>query len=173
LLSIATRVLPGDERRLRPGHHGSVRVLRRAVVLIALAAASCSDADESSTPPRRDDAAGKVRAAIEEPEGLAQVPTEPLPGEGRVLCIDGEDIRLYLFDSDQDRAEAAALIDRSDPSHVGDAIVAWSGNPTFWEVDRALVLYLGGDEALLAELVSGLGEPYAAGLGRPGGGTSC
>ena len=150
-----------------------MQVRVRACVLVVLALVGCTGGDDGPATPVRDDAAAKVRAAIEDPTGLEPVPTEPLPGEGRLLCVDGEEIRLYLYDSAGERADAAALIDPADPSHVGTAIVAWSGNPAFWEVDRAIVLYLGTDEALRDELVAGLGEPYAAGRGRTGAGGAC
>lgn len=114
-----------------------------------------------------------MRAAIASPEGLERFNTDPLPGEGRILCVDGQQISLYLFDSDAERAEAAALIDPADPSRVGNAIVSWSGNPAFWEVGPALVLYLGPDDELFEELVDGLGEPYATGRGRTGVNTTC
>jgi hypothetical protein len=136
---------------------------------MAIVAAACTGCSAPADPVARGDAAEKVRAAIAEPAGLDTFPTEPLPGDGRVLCVGREEIRLYVFDSDAERADAAALIDPSDPSHVGNAVVSWSGNPAFWEVGRALVLYLGPDEELFEELVEAFGEPYAAGPGRTGG----
>jgi hypothetical protein len=141
------------------------------VALVAMTA--CTSGGDASDPARRDDAADKVRAAIAAPNDLELVPTDPLPGEGRILCVDGQELRLYLFDTEEERAEAAELIDPADPSRVGGAIVAWSGNPVFWEVANALVLYSGSDVELLDELTSGLGEPYAAGRGRRGAETTC
>jgi len=150
-----------------------VRFIRGLVLVIVVVGAACTGSSGSSDSAARGDAAAKVRAAIADPAGLDVFPTDPLPGDGRILCVDGEEIHIYLFDSDAERAEAAALIDPNDPSHVGNAIVSWSGNPAFWEVGTALVLYLGPDEELFDELVDGLGEPYAAGPGRTGIDLSC
>lgn len=148
-------------------------VRRWILVLTAVATAGCSGGDDAADAPDRDDAGDKVRAAIASPEGLERFNTGLLPGEGRILCVDRQQISLYLFDSEAERAETAALIDPADPSHVGNGIVSWSGNPVFWEVGPALVLYVGPDDELFEELVDGLGEPYAAGRGRTAGNTTC
>ncbi len=151
---------------------------RAPLVVIAFVAAACTGSSATGSSATgssasfdsaaQDDAVAKVRSAITNSGGLDGFSTDPLPGEGRILCVDGDEIHLYLFESEAERAEAASLIDPGDPSRVGNALVAWSGNPVFWEVGTALVLYLGPDEELLDELVEGLGESYAAGLGRTG-----
>ena len=94
----------------------------------------------------------------------------PLSGQGVLLCVGSEEVRVYAFSSAQERANAATSIDATDPSHIGTSIVEWSGNPRFWQRDRILVLYLGADAATEAALSSVLGPPFARGVGRgPGG----
>ena len=94
----------------------------------------------------------------------------PLPGQGVLLCVGREEVRVYVFPTDEARVAAAGSIDRTDPSHVGTSIVEWTGNPRFWQRDRILVLYLGADAPTEALLTSALGPPFARGLGGGLGG---
>lgn len=90
----------------------------------------------------------------------------PFQGHGVLLCVGREEVRVYAFATDQERAAAASRIDPTDPSHIGTSIVEWMGNPRFWQRDRILVLYLGADPALTAVL----GQPFARGGGQGLGG---
>ena len=87
----------------------------------------------------------------------------PLRGQGVLLCVGREEVRVYVFASEQERATAATSIDPSDPSHVGTSIVEWMGNPRFWQRDRILVLYLGTDAPTDRLLTSVMGPPFARG----------
>jgi hypothetical protein len=93
---------------------------------------------------------------------------DPLPGEGVSLCVNGQPVNVYVFASAAERKQASARIDRTDPFHIGTAIVEWIGSPRFWERDRIIVLYVGPDPAVQTLLTSVLGPPFATGgLGRP------
>jgi hypothetical protein len=94
----------------------------------------------------------------------------PLPGQGLLLCVGHEEVRLYVFDSEQTRLAAARTIDANDPSHIGTSIVEWFGNPRFWQRDRILVLYIGADASTDALLTSVFGPPFARGVGGGLGG---
>jgi hypothetical protein len=94
----------------------------------------------------------------------------PLPGQGVLLCVGHEEVRVYAFATEQARLAAAGSIDPTDPSHVGTSIVEWTGNPRFWQRDRILVLYLGTDASTDALLTSVMGPPFARGVGRGLGG---
>lgn len=97
---------------------------------------------------------------------------EPLAGRGVRLCLGGQEVSVYVYSTSGDRAAMAANVDRTDPSNVGTAIIGWRGDPTFWQRDRLIVLYLGRDPAAEATLRSVLGPPFATGQGRdaePGG----
>jgi len=95
--------------------------------------------------------------------------TDPLGGNGRILCVNAEEVRVYLFGSEDLASAAAARIDPNDPSNLGTAIVEWAGTPRFWQRGPMLVLYLGEDQATEDSLRSILGEPFARGAG-PGRG---
>jgi hypothetical protein len=84
-----------------------------------------------------------------------------------VVCVDGEEVRVYSYPSEEERAAVASRIDPNDPSNVGTSIIEWDGWPQFWQRDRILVLYLGNDEPTIELLTGLLGEPFAQGLARP------
>jgi hypothetical protein len=83
--------------------------------------------------------------------------------------VAGQEVSVYAYETEEDRAAVAATIDPQDPSHVGRAIIEWAGNPRFWQRDRIIVLYLGDDPATEARITSVLGEPFARGRGRDPG----
>lgn len=90
----------------------------------------------------------------------------PLRGGVR-LCVDSQEVTVYVFKNDDQRAEVTSQIDRRDPTtFYGERITAvyeWSGKPRFWERDRILVLYLGRDQKTERLLTSVLGPPFARG----------
>lgn len=91
----------------------------------------------------------------------------PLAVEAGVVCIDGKEVRVYSYSSEEERAAVSARIDPNEPSNIGTSIVEWDGWPQFWQRDRILVLYLGNDEATIERLKGLLGEPFAQGQARP------
>lgn len=93
----------------------------------------------------------------------------PLGGRGVRLCVAGQQVSVYLYETDEQRAAVTATIDPQDPSNVGRAIIEWAGNPRLWLRDRIIVLYLGGDPAVEAGITSVLGPPFARGQGRDPG----
>lgn len=92
--------------------------------------------------------------------------TTPLFGRGVVLCVQGRPIQVYEYASAAERTRASAEIDPTDPSHIGNSIVEWRGNPRFWQRDRLIVQYLGQDPAVEVILSSVLGPPFAKGAVR-------
>jgi len=84
-----------------------------------------------------------------------------------IVCANGKDVRVFAYATDQERAAAATMIDRDDPTNVGTAIVDWDGWPQFWQRDRIIVLYLGQDQATIDLLTDLIGEPFAQGQARP------
>lgn len=95
--------------------------------------------------------------------------TDPLGGRGVVLCVAGQQVRVYEYEADAERAAVTARIDPTDPSNLGTTIIEWAGNPTFWQRDRIMVLYLGSDPAVEAAVTTVLGQPFARGQGRDPG----
>ncbi len=92
---------------------------------------------------------------------------DPLSRRGVVVCVAGEAVQVYIFDTPDQAAAQAAMIDPRDPSNVGTAMIEWAGEPKFWLREELLVLYLGNDQAAADALLTVLGEPFAIGRGRP------
>jgi hypothetical protein len=141
------------------------------VLVVAIIAASCQGSSSGGSPSPSPRAQG-VEGLIADLRGAGAAVTtgasfapDPLTGQGVVLCVAGEPVRLYAFASAAERAQTASRIDPTDPSKVGTSIVEWIGNPRFWQRDRILVLYLGRNAATETLLRSVLGEPFAKGVG--------
>ncbi len=110
-----------------------------------------------------------LRAAGATVTELGPFSPDPLPGRGSRLCVSGQQVSAYVYETPQEREEVASRIDPTDPSNVGTAIVEWAGKPTFWQQDRFIVLYLGSEPMVTAGLTSVLGAPFAVGQGRDPG----
>ena len=155
--------------RSRPMPLGGLPTIVLAVLLVACASPASSPSPSTVATGVEGLVEGLTAAAV--PVRQAdRFDAAPLPGHGVLLCIGREEVRVYSFASEQERANAAGTIDPADPSQIGTSIVEWAGNPRFWQRDRILVLYLGSDGATEAALSSVLGPPFARGVGRgPGG----
>ena len=98
-------------------------------------------------------------------------------GVSTVICVADESVNVYEYPDVDAAIAAAAMVNRDDPSMVGNAIVEWAGTPHFWLRDRLLVLYVGEDAAVAAALSQILGPPFAEGTdpgrGMPGRGPAC
>lgn len=92
---------------------------------------------------------------------------EPLATVQTIICVDGEDVRVFPYASEQERAAVSAQINPTDPTNIGSSIVEWDGWPKFWQRDRIIVLYLGRDEATIELLTELMGDPFAQGQNRP------
>ncbi|MEX2624238.1 MAG: hypothetical protein WD651_10965 [Acidimicrobiia bacterium] len=132
---------------------------------------ACSSTVHTDAAPGADDAKPEqllaeladMGAAVESAETFA---TNPLGGEGQLICVGAEEVRVYLFQGTKEATNEAARIDPDDPSNLGNAMVAWAGNPRFWHRGEILVLYLGDNQDTEEVLTEVLGPPFARGTGR-------
>ncbi len=84
-----------------------------------------------------------------------------------MICVAGEDVRVFAYASEQERASVSAAIDPTDPSNIGTSMIDWDGWPKFWQRDRIIVLYLGADQDTIDLLTQLMGDPFAQGERRP------
>lgn len=110
-----------------------------------------------------------LQAAGAEVRTTGDFSTEPLGGKGIGLCVAGQEVSVYRYETAEERAAVASRIDPKDPSKFGTSIVEWAGNPKFWQADRLIVLYLGSDPAVESGITVILGQPFARGQGRDPG----
>ncbi len=104
----------------------------------------------------------------------AALPTPPLTVPGERFQIDGQLIQVYAYPTTADAAQDAARIaaDGFDFAPTTDGTLAattvdWVDSPHFFRQDRLIVLYLGEDPRLLAQLERVLGEQFAGGTPAP------
>lgn len=161
--------------------HG-IRPLLVALLVVACAAPAARSPSPSAGPtaqppspsasPLSDPVVGLGSALGDAGAAVREVGTfdaTPLTGTGTILCVDGQEVRVYMYETAEDAAAAASQINPTDPSQVGTSMVSWAGAPRFWRADRMIVLYLGDKAAIELGLTSILGEPFAKGEGRVGG----
>lgn len=92
---------------------------------------------------------------------------QPLAQVQTLVCVDGEEVRIFTYGSELERAAVSAQIDPTDPTNIGTSIVEWDGWPKFWQRDRIIVLYLGRDDDTIGLLTELMGDPFAEGQARP------
>lgn len=155
-----------------------------AVLVSAILAAACQGAGSSAPPTANPTTAGPTPGPTAGPAGgldglVADLnaagtaaksgsffATDPIGGEGKVVCIGVETVQVFQFIDHEAALATSMKIDRNDPSKIGTAIVDWAGTPRFWLRDRIIVLYTGEDAATDAAIRALLGRPFAE--GQPG-----
>lgn len=147
--------------------------MKRFGAALLLTAVACSGGAGTKTPEvaesEPDRFVAELTAGGVEVEQVETFNTEPVGGQGQLLCVGDQEVRVYLFVREEEAAAAAARIDPNDPSNMGNAIIEWVGNPRFWQRGPMLVLYLGEDRATEALITRVLGQPFGQGQG-PGRG---
>ena len=159
------------EPRLSAGRLRPVNALRFALAAGLLAVAAC----QALGGPQRliaDLQAMGVSAALGTDQDASLI-----GGESTVVCVGDESVNVYEYTDGDSAIEAASVVDKNDPSMVGNAIVEWAGTPHFWLRDRTIVLYVGEDPGTIHALGAILGRPFAEGRdpgrGVPGGLPPC
>jgi hypothetical protein len=97
-------------------------------------------------------------AAVTENGTVLQPFFEP---EGQVLSINGQDVQVFEFASQEAALEAAGTI-AADGGSVGTSMMAWMDTPHFFQSGRLILLYVGSDGATL-DLLSAAAGPQIAG----------
>lgn len=93
--------------------------------------------------------------------------TPPFAVPGVRLCVQGRQVRVYVFPDARQREVATSQVDPDDPSYVSPGMIAdWVGQPRMWQRDRILVMYHGDLAATEELLTSVLGPPFARSQGR-------
>lgn len=77
-----------------------------------------------------------------------------------LITVEGEDVRVYLYDSVERLKEDAAKIS-IDGGTLAGTPVRWMAPPRFYARGTFLALYVGVDEAIVAALDSLFGRPFA------------
>ena len=136
-----------------------------ALAMGAVVGSACSgEVAESSAAGRITGEVGQLVADLE--SGGAQVELdgtvtqEFFVPEGQVITVNGEDIQVFEFATDEEAAAAASLIS-ADGGSIGTTMVTWVDSPHFYLEGKLIVLYVGEEASVLDALEGALGPQIA------------
>ena len=95
--------------------------------------------------------------AVEDVGAVTQPFFEP---EGRVVRLEGQDVQVFEFATEEDASSASETI-APDGGSVGTSMVTWISAPHFYHSGKLIVLYVGEGESVLAALQDVLGPQIA------------
>lgn len=139
--------------------------VRAAWVAMAFVATSCAvnqTADVTVAEPI--DSYDGLLAALRESgstvESAGSVSQPFFVPEGKVMKVDGSQVQVFEFSSEQDAQSAADTIS-PDGSSVGTTMISWVEAPHFYKSGKLIVLYVGEEEAVADALGVVLGAQVA------------
>ena len=103
------------------------------------------------------DALRAAGASVEPSEPVTQAFFTP---EGNILKVNGEDVQVFEYESEEAMESEAAQV-APDGGSIGTTRVTWVGTPHFYKAGRIIVLYVGSDPAVLDLLDQVLGSQFA------------
>lgn len=140
------------------------------MALVALASFSSGCAPQNVSGASNDtegeavqDQAGLIEAleaagANVEPGHPIEQPFISVPGQ--ILKVNAEDVQVYEYETAEAMGTEASQI-TEDGGRMGTSTISWVDTPHFFRSGRLLVLYVGGDAAVLDLLNGALGEEFA------------
>lgn len=141
-----------------------------AAIGLALLLAACSGADAQPTPaPTEPPGAGiagyeDLVAALQGEDATVE-PSGPIEQAffqvgGQIIRVNGADVQVFEY---ADEAARAADSDQISPdgTNIGTTMITWVDQPNLWAQGRLIVLYVGSDVQIIAQLQAVLGDPIA------------
>ena len=122
--------------------------------LLVISCAAHSGADDSSSP-----VADELRAAGLAMADRGEVEQPFLAVKGRVYEVDGGDLQLYSYPSEEAAKADAAKI--SPDGEISMVQVHWMAPPHFYRRGSTLAIYVGTAPGALTPLEQVLGVPFA------------
>lgn len=95
---------------------------------------------------------------------VENVPKDFLPTTRKIMIIGKESLSIYLYDSDKEAEADAKRIDTMGASYTngGHSVqVSWISPPHFYRKGAIIVQYVGGNEKIISDLKSILGNQFA------------
>lgn len=145
-------------------------------VLVVVGLAACSQEAGTTTAPTGDlTQVGPVEGAYDDAwlvDRLRGAGATVDPGDevaqpffsvtGRLVKVNGADVQVFAFDSEDAAQEEAALVAPNGGS-VGTSMMSWMATPHFYRLANLLVLYVGDDGTVTDLLEAALGPQFAGG----------
>ncbi len=135
-------------------------ILATTAISISCAASQNADEGESSSASTYDELVAALRdngAAVNSLDPITQPFFEP---EGQVISVDGTQVQVFEYASEEEASSAAATIS-SDGGSIGTTMVSWIEAPHFFRSGRLIVLYVGDKDAIVETLNVVLGPQIA------------
>ena len=134
--------------------------LASSAILISCAASQDSGDIDSSTVSTYNELVAALRSngsAVETLDLISQPFFEP---EGQIISVDGYEVQVFEYSNKDDALLAAETI-ASDGGSIGTTMVSWIEAPHFFRSGRLIVLYVGGEDAVVEALQAALGPQIA------------
>ena len=136
-----------------------------ALIVTAAILASCTapqDADESGTRSvsTYDELVAALRDMGSAVESLNPISQPFFVPEGRVISVDGSEVQVFEYPSEDDALSAAGTIS-SDGGSIGTSMVSWIETPHFFRSGSLIVLYVGEEDSVVEALQVVLGLQIA------------
>ena len=128
----------------------------RSAVLAALFVVACAQ----SSVPEKSSLAADLRAAGLKVEDAGQVEQPFFGVPAHVYVVEGGDVQVYQFASEDAAASEAAKV-APNGGTIGTSSVHWMAPPHFFRRGATIVNYLGDNKRVLAELERLLGPQFA------------
>ena len=148
---------------------GHKAVVRAAFVALAMFAASCvAERNYVETADEPVDSYANLLAKLREHGASVEIVgpiSQPFfTPEGRVISVDGQEVQVFEFSSEEEMEIAAETIS-PDGSSIGTSMISWVAAPHFYKSGKLVVLYVGDEDGVVQVLETVLG-PQIAGSNR-------
>lgn len=156
------RCLISGTHRPRPGRVFLV-ALGLGLCLVVLTACARSARIQTPAPVvTSNDLVGALRSAGAQVQEASSAEAPVLEVSARAITVDGEQILVYEYASEQDRRAVSDSISLGNPTTVGGRILDWPTTPRAWATGQLVIAYLGRNGGTILLLNSLLGDPLAA-----------
>lgn len=129
----------------------------RFLPALALLLLACTASQPASQPATVGD---ELRAAGLQLEDAGEVEQPFFPVPARVYVVEGGDLQVYQFASDEAAAAHAAKVSPNGSS-IGTSSMHWMAPPHWFRRGATIVNYLGDNPRVLAELERLMGRQFA------------
>jgi hypothetical protein len=135
------------------------------LLLMAMSITGCSDQEKtalSHSGPVTDTESliANLRATGATVEPAGEISQAFFSVTGQVITVNSGDVQVFEYEDAAARDAEAALVS-PDGSSVGTTMITWVATPHFYKAGNLIVLYVGGDQAVINPLGAVLGPQFA------------
>ena len=146
----------------RPGSDPTPHyAVMRSLAFLALLAVACAPVatQSDSAAAARKSIADELRAAGQRVEDMGPIEQTFFSVPARVYRVEGDDLQVYEYASEEAAAADAAKVQPN--GAIGTSMPHWIAPPHFFRRGSTLVIYLGTNTRVLADLERLMGKQFA------------